>query len=170
MKQTYQIAAILLLVFSAFLARESLYLKYYTSLGPGPGFLPFWLALLLAMLSGCMLFQATFRKIEPRPYDFVDSRQGYLRMLAICGAWLWAVLALEPLGYRLTMVVFFPILLITLGRVRWYVVVLLTLFGSLIIFWVFNGLLRISLPFGPIDQIFEPLDNLLNWLFLRKAS
>lgn len=169
MKRTYQIAATLLLVFSAFVGRESLHLKYYTPLGPGPGFFPFWLSLALAILSGIMLYQATFQKVEPKPDHFVESRQGYYRMLAICGTWVWAVLALEPLGYRLTMVVFSPILLITLGRVRWYVILILTLFGSFIIFWIFNHFLRVSLPFGPIDQIFEPLDNLLNWLFLGKA-
>jgi putative tricarboxylic transport membrane protein len=169
MKRTYQIAAILFLIFSAFVGRESLHLKYYTPLGPGPGFFPFWMAFVLAGLSGIMLFQATFRKVESKPDDFFDSRQGYCRILAICGTWIWAVLALEPFGYRLTMVVFFPILLIALGRVRWYVVILLTFFGSFITFWVFNQFLRVSLPFEPIDQIFEPLDNLLNWLFLGKS-
>ncbi len=170
MKRTYQISAVLLLLFSAFVARESLRLKYYTSLGPGPGFFPLWLSLLLAVLSGVMLFQATCRAMDPKPHDFFHSRQGYFRILAICGAWIWAVLALEPLGYRVTMAVFCPILLMTLGRARWYVVILITLFSSLVVFWIFNGFLRISLPFGPIDGIFGPLDDLLDEIFLGKAG
>jgi putative tricarboxylic transport membrane protein len=169
MKRTYQITALLFLLFSGFVCVKSLGLKYYTALGPGPGFFPFWMSLALAVLSGVMLFQATCRQVEPKPDDFVDSRQGYFRMFAVCGTWIWAVLALESLGYRLTMIVFFPLLLISLGRVRWYVTVLVTLFGSLITFWMFNHFLKVSLPFGPIDQIFDPLDDLFGWLFLDKA-
>jgi putative tricarboxylic transport membrane protein len=160
MKRPYQITASILFALSALIIYESLQLKYYTSLGPGPGFFPFWLSLCLAALSVAMFYQATFKKPDPRPGDFIDSRIGYMRALGICVAWIWAAAMLERLGYRLTMLVFFPFLLLTLGRVRWYLIVLITLLGSMVTFYVFSIKLSAPLPVGLFDGIFEPIDSL----------
>ena len=86
MKRPYQITAILLFVLSGCIAIESLKLKYYTPLGPGPGFFPFWLSLCLAALAIAMFYQATFKSSDSRPADFVDSRLGYFRAFAMCAA------------------------------------------------------------------------------------
>jgi putative tricarboxylic transport membrane protein len=161
MKRPYQVTASILFVLSVLIAYESLQLKYYTSLGPGPGFFPFYLSLCLAALSVVMFYQATFKKSDPCPEDFFESRLGYLRALGICVAWIWAAAMLERLGYRLTMLVFFPFLLLALGRVRWYMIVLITLLGSIVTFYVFTIQLSAPLPVGPLDGIFEPIDNLL---------
>jgi putative tricarboxylic transport membrane protein len=161
MKRPYQITALILLILSALISYESLQLKYYTRLGPGPGFFPFWISACLAVLAIVMFYQATFRKSDPRPDDFFDSRLGYLRAIGMCVAWIWATIMLERLGYRLTMLVFFPFLLLTLGRARWYMIVLVTLMGSVAIFYIFTISLSAPLPVGPFDGIFEPIDNLL---------
>jgi hypothetical protein len=107
-----------------------------------------------------MFYQATFKKSDPRPEDFIESRLGYLRALGICVAWIWAAAMLERLGYRLTMLVFFPFLLVALGRVKWYMVLLITLLGSVGTFYIFSIQLSAPLPVGPLDGIFEPIDNL----------
>ena len=161
MKRPYQITASILFALSALITYESLQLKYYTRLGPGPGFFPFYLSLCLAVLALVMFYQATFKKPEARPEDFIESRQGYLRALAICVAWIWVTAMLERLGYRLTMLVFFPFLLLTLGRVKWYMIVLITLLGSIVTFYVFFIQLSVPLPVGPFDGIFKPIDDLL---------
>ena len=161
MKRPYQITASILFVLSTLIIYESLQLKYYTPLGPGPGFFPFWLSLCLAVLSLVMFYQASFKKSDPRVEDFIDSRLGYMRALCICVAWIWAAAMLERLGYRLTMLIFFPFLLLTLGRVRWHMIVLITLLGSIVTFYVFSIKLSAPLPVGPFDWIFEPIDSLL---------
>jgi putative tricarboxylic transport membrane protein len=162
MKRPYQVTATVLLVLSALVGIESLKLKYYTPLGPGPGFFPFWLSLGLAALAVAMFCQATFRPAEPRPEGFRGSRLGYLRALAMCAAWAWAVAMLERLGFRLTMAVFFPFLLLALGRVRWHLVVAVSLIGSLAVYYVFTQALSVPLPIGPFDGIFEPIDSLFH--------
>jgi len=144
-----------------FLAYESLKYKYYTPLGPGPGFFPLWLSLALATLSVVLFFQATFGRCEEMPPDFFDSRVGYLRALAMCGAWVLATALLEPFGYRLTMMIFFPSLLLSLGRVKWYTILAFTILGSVIAFWVFTRILLVALPVGAFDTFFEPIDTLL---------
>jgi len=164
MKRPYQILAIFLLLVSCFVMRESLELKYYTELGPGPGFFPIWLSVLMAVLAVVLFAKVTFRQVEPIPEDFFQTRSGYLRALAICLAWIWATLMLERLGYRLTVMIFFPFLLLTLGRVRWFVIVLFTVLGSLAVHIIFTKLLAVVLPDGPFDFIFEPLDSLFQSL------
>jgi hypothetical protein len=76
-------------------------------------------------------------------------------------AWIWATVMLERLGYRLTMLAFFPLLLLTLGRVKWWAVILISLLGSVGAFYVFSIALSVHLPVGPFDGIFEPIDDLL---------
>ena len=161
MKRPYQLTALVLFFLSGFVAYESLQLKYYTSLGPGPGFFPLWLSMALAALAAAMFFQATFKASEPRPADFRGSRTGYLRAAAICVAWIWAALMLERLGYRLTMLVFFPVLLFALGRVKWWLVVAISLLGSVAVFYVFSVGLSVHLPVGPFDGVFESIDDLV---------
>jgi putative tricarboxylic transport membrane protein len=164
MKRPYQITALVLFFFAALVAYESLQLKFYTPLGPGPGFFPLWLSLALAGLTGAMFHQATYGKPEPMAPDFFDSKLGYLRALAICGAWTWATVMLVPLGYRLTMLVFFPFLLLSLGRVKWTTILLFTVIGSLVAYGLFTRVLRVNLPPGPFDDIFSPIDNLFESL------
>jgi hypothetical protein len=50
MQPPRQITGVLFILLAAFVVRESLDLKFYTQLGPGPGFFPFWLALVLGPL------------------------------------------------------------------------------------------------------------------------
>ena len=56
---------------------------------------------------------------------------------------------LERLGYRLTMLVFFPFLLFTLGRVRWWAVDADQPPGIGGAFYVFSIGLSVHLPVGP---------------------
>jgi putative tricarboxylic transport membrane protein len=161
MKRPYQVTALVLLALSCAIAYEALQLKYYTRLGPGPGFFPFWLSVCLAVLATVMFCQATFRPAEPRPPDFYDTRLGYLRAGCMCIAWTWAALMLERLGYRLTMLVFFPFLLLTLGRVKWYTIAAVTLLGSIGTFYLFTIKLSAPLPVGPFDDVFGFIDDLL---------
>lgn len=148
MKKPYQITSVVLLLFCAFMIRESLELKYYTSLGPGPGFFPFWISVLIAALAAVMFYQATFQRADPMPAGFFPTRTGYLRMAAICLALAATVVLIEPLGYRLTMLGFFLFLLFTLGRVNMVVTVLVALAGSWGAYHVFVEWLKVVLPVG----------------------
>jgi len=153
MRRPYQIAGIVLILFAAFIARESLELKYYTTLGPGPGFFPFWLSVLMGVLAAIMFVQATFRQAEPMPDDFYGSRVGYLRALAVIVSFVWLVFTMEGIGFRISMAVFFAWLLLTLGRqkgvIGWIIMIGLTAAGSWGAFWLFNDVLKVILPLGP---------------------
>jgi putative tricarboxylic transport membrane protein len=152
MRRPTQIVAAVLFLFAAFYAREAIDLVYYSDLGPGPGFFPFWLGVVMMLLSATMAYHVTFRPEEKMPDDFFASRAGYLRAGACLFGFLWSILAMESLGFRLTMVVFFLFLLVTLGRLKgisgMLVTVGVSLAGSWGAFWLFDGVLRVPLPRG----------------------
>src|ERR1700754_3238699 len=116
MRRTYQVTGALLLCLSIYVGIEALDLRYYTSLGPGPGFFACWLSLILGLLSIAMIAEATFGRPEPMPEDFVPDRGGMLRMGAVVLALLVGALLLERLGFALTMFGLYLFLLLTLGR------------------------------------------------------
>lgn len=148
MRRPYQVAGGVFLLLAGFVAVEALRLRYYTSLGPGPGFFPFWLALLFGGLALVLLLQATLGPAEPRPADFAADRPGYLRMGAVVLALLAITFLLDVLGFRVTMFLMFAGLLPVLGRQGVLYTLAVALAGSAGVFHVFDRWLKVSLPTG----------------------
>ena len=148
MNRTYQITGAVFLLLAAFIAWESLELKFYTSNGPGPGFFPFWLSMALAVLAGLMIFQATFREPEPMPEGFFASRAGYLRAGAIVTALAVTTAFLDIAGFPLIMLATILFLLFALGRPNMIVTLLVSAAGSFGCFYLFDRWLKVPLPTG----------------------
>ena len=148
MKRPYQIASLVLICLAAYFCIESLKMRYYTSFGPGPGFFPMWLSILLAILAVVMFWKATFGRPEPMPADFYADRRGYLRIGAILVALIAVVVLMKPLGFRLTMMGFYLFLLTTLGCQYWPVTLIITLGGSFGVYHLFVHLFGTPLPIG----------------------
>jgi putative tricarboxylic transport membrane protein len=150
MKRPYQVMSAVFFVFAIFIFWQSLELRYYTSLGPGPGFFPAWLSGFLALLSAVMFYQATWRKPgrEPMPVDFFASRVGYFRIVAIIVATTFVVVTMDSLGFRISILAYLLFLLFTLGRVNLIVTALVALAGSFGVYHVFVNWLAVPLPIG----------------------
>src|SRR6266487_4511200 len=106
------------------------------ALGPGPGFFPFWLSLLGAALTVAILAE-TARSHDIDTGSILLSRQAAWqvgRVLIALGA---AAALLEPLGFRLTMLLFIAGLLFALGARSPFAILLTALAGS---FGVLPGL------------------------------
>ncbi len=148
MNRLYQITGGLSILFSAYIACKSLYLNYYTEIGPGPGFFPFWLSVIFGILSAIMLCGATFGKPDPIPANFWPTRVGWVRLGAIVLAIIATIAFLNPLGYRIVTFLFYALLLSTLGRQNPIVTVLVALAGSFGVYHVFVQWLGVPLPVG----------------------
>ena len=59
-----------------------------------------------------------------------------------------AAAAFEPLGFRLTMLVFVPGLLVALGARSWFAIAVCAVAGSFGVFHVFFYWLKVPLPIG----------------------
>lgn len=148
MKRPYQISAMAILLFAVFIGQQAIRMRYYTYEGPGPGFLPLWLSIILGVLAATMFLQATFGRSEPMPQDFVAPRVGYIRLGAIIAAMVWAVALITPLGFRLTVLPFLVFLLMVLGRQKPAVTAAVALAGSFGVYYVFVDWLGVPLPVG----------------------
>ena len=115
MRRVCQAAGLCFFAVALFVVWKSLGMKYYSSFGPGPGFFPFWLGALLAVLSIAWVAQVTFRQAEPMKEGFIPGRAGKLSIVAVFLALVLVTWLMEIIGFRLTMLGFQLFLLIVLG-------------------------------------------------------
>ena len=135
--------------FAAFVAYQAVHLKLYTPLGPGPGFFPLWLAVALGALAVTLFVQATLGPPTPAAEPLLGDRRGIARVAAILGTLTATVLLLEPVGFRLTTLGGYLVLLWALGRPRIVVALAVALAASFGVFHVFVHWLKVALPVGP---------------------
>jgi putative tricarboxylic transport membrane protein len=140
---TDRVSGSALVLFALLIVRESLHLPLGTIRQPGPAFIPILLALLL------MLFGIGILLMGSRAPLLSSLRwQGWRHALVILAASVFAVFALERLGYRLTMLVVLIMLLKLVEQRGWTMSLALGFglsFGS---FFLFYTILRVPLPLG----------------------
>lgn len=119
------------------------------ALGPGPGFFPFWLSLIGAVLSALILLQVTRAKpADDVDVNFAPPRGMILQAIGILAALTAAAILFEPLGYRLTMLPFIVGVLLVLGARSALAITLTAIAGSFGVFHVFYHWLKVPLPIG----------------------
>jgi putative tricarboxylic transport membrane protein len=148
MSQTraWQVAAVALLALFGFFVFESLRLSLTDALGPGPGFFPFWLGTLGAVLSVVLILQLRLRRAEPGTDPITFDRAGTRNVLAVLAGLVAASAMLELAGFRLAMLSLLVYLLVVLGVRRWAAIALFALAGSFGVYYVFYDLLKVPLP------------------------
>jgi Tripartite tricarboxylate transporter TctB family len=111
---------------------------------PGPGFLPTALSLVLVALGALMVARGGAG--EPLAAMRWGESGHALAILGVCAL---VGLALERLGWRLTVALALLVLFRVLERRGILFSVALTLLIALGSFWLFNTLLKVPLPRGP---------------------
>ena len=125
-------------------AVQSYALKLGTLHQPGPGFFPFWGAIVLGLLSMVLLVGARSRRVS----DSAPGARSWMPLI-VAGGLLAYVLLLEPLGF--VMVTFlFLLFLFRLVRRGWLVSGLVALTGTAACYALFQLWLKSQLPRGPL--------------------
>ena len=119
------------------------------ALGPGPGFFPFWLSLIGAVLTALTLIE-TLRDRSLVGGDILPGRQAVLQGAVVLVALAAAAVLFEPLGFRLTMLFFIAGLLFALGARSPSAILLTSMAGSFGVFHVFLYWLKVPLPVGAL--------------------
>lgn len=148
MKRGWQVAAGVLLAIFAFFAYESFQLSLRDSLGPGPGFFPFWLGVLGAVLAVVLLVQLHRNRVDLGEAALAFDRAGVRSVVLVLAGLIVATALLEVIGFRLSMLLLIAFLLVVLGVRRWMVIAICAGAGSFGVFHVFFDLLKVSLPVG----------------------
>ena len=149
MKKGDRVLSIICMGLSLWLIIESLQFDYLSEFGPGPGFEPFWLGILLAILS-IALFIDTFRRRGEKK-DAKASLPGWnalgrvgLIMLITAGF----ALSLNALGFFVAVFSFVSLILFTLEEVGILKSVFYGIMFSAAVFLIFSYGMEINFPKG----------------------
>lgn len=119
------------------------------SLGPGPGFFPFWLGALGLTFSAALFVQSwRGRSIGEGSQTMLPRGVGARRTIALLGGLVFVALTLQVLGFRLVMLVFTAGLLLALGVRRPVPIAIFALVSGFGLFHVFYYWLQVPLPTG----------------------
>jgi hypothetical protein len=151
----YQGAAVVFLALGVYVVLEARRMEYFTPIGPGAGFFPFWLGVLLVVLAAVWLGQVSLGARVVIPPDFLPERAGATRILVVLGALVLLVAAIDRLGYCLAMLAFALGLLVGVGRQPLAISLPIALAGSFGVYHVFRYWLGVHLPPSAIDLLRE---------------
>lgn len=104
--------------------------------------------LLAVVLAGLSILIVLFGR-NSAPVESLQWNEGK-HALAILAACAFAALALERIGFRITMVLLLVFLLGVVERLKLLLVLSVAVGLSLGSFWFFNNLLKVPLPFSPL--------------------
>ena len=148
MKRGWQTASVAMLVLFAYFAYESLQLSLRDSLGPGPGFFPFWLSVMGAVLSLVLLGQIKLGRADLGSEQLTFDRAGVRSVVLVVVGLIASCALLDLAGFRISMLLFNAYILVALGVRNWIVVAIFAGAGSFGVYQVFYDLLKVPLPEG----------------------
>ncbi|HEY2929254.1 tripartite tricarboxylate transporter TctB family protein [Piscinibacter sp.] len=123
----------------------------WTSDGPGPGYFPFFIGLIIAVASAGILHQALLgnaRKTE----IFVDSQQ-LKRVLSVLVPATVYVLAVGFLGLYVASAIYIALFMIVLGKYSWVKSVIAALVVNTLFFLMFEAWFKVPLFKGSLDPL-----------------
>lgn len=142
-------AAALLALAAAFAANALVRHDYWTRQeGPGPGFLPFWLGLGMALLALAMLIRA-FKQKDPG-VAWAPRGAALRHVLVVLGATVAFVALLNVLGMAISSVLFLAFVMRYMDRTPWPVTAAVALGAAGAIWLIFAYWLRVPFPPGPL--------------------
>ncbi len=147
MHRKHQIMACCFLAFSAYLMWESWNnMEYYTPLGPGAGFFPFWLGAFLGGLGIVWLIQVSRRSGNTEEGPSLPPHGGIVRILSIIASVAAVSALMDLLGFQLAMFLFMLFMLMILGRQKIWTTLIIALVCSVGVYHVFGRYLDLQLP------------------------
>lgn len=148
MRRAQQIAGFAFLGVALFLGWHASRLSYSSPLGPGPGFFPLWLCILLGLLAVAAIVN-TRRSAAPAPSArFWPDRVALIRIATVVAGLAFIAASLSTLGFPLTMLVFYLALTFVLGSRSPAEILGVAILGSFGVYYVFTRYLSQPLPLG----------------------
>lgn len=141
------VAALLLAGAVAFSGAALKYYAYWSPEGPGPAFLPFWLGLGMALLSGGMLVRSL--RARSRGPDWAPRGESLRYVVVVMGVTVAFAALIKTLGMVIGSALFLAVLVRYLGRHAWFTVLVVAVGAAVFNYLVFARWLRVPFPEGP---------------------
>jgi putative tricarboxylic transport membrane protein len=147
MKKAEMVTGVVLLVLSGFAIWEASQMPPSATFGPGSGFLPFWLGVLLAVLA-MILFVSAWRRqaTEKDSEPIFPGKQALFAITSVLVGLAGYILLIEVLGYLVDTFLFIVFLMKAVEREKWQLTLMVAVGTTAVLFITFQFLLRITLP------------------------
>lgn len=152
MQRVQKVAAVFFIALSGYVIVAAIRMEYYTKLGPGPGFFPFWLGLIMGGLSIIWLIQLFKQSAKSKEVKFLPEKKGVFQILLVLSA-LSATAVMDVIGFQLTMFLFVVFLLGVLGRSSIWTTLIIALVSSVGVFHLFGRYLDVQLPASSLTML-----------------
>ena len=149
----YRLVCLAGLLLGVWVCWSALKLTYYTPIGPGPGFFPFWLVLLLAGFSAAILARSFLQRPTATAERFVPSRSPLVQIVATIAAIAGFAFFVEELGFAITMFLVLTVLLLVRGCRLFPTTLLVALGGSFGVGFAFTRWLEVYVPPAPFGLL-----------------
>jgi putative tricarboxylic transport membrane protein len=153
MQRIHQVSALIFTVLSGLMMWESWELEYYTPVGPGGGFFPFWLGAVMGALSLIWLVQVSRPAGKPEEGKLLPDFKGRIQIVSMIAALVLTALLMDLLGYQLTMFLFFLFMLLFIGKQPIWMSLVIAVIGSVGVFYLFGKFLDVRLPLSSLSLI-----------------
>lgn len=153
MQRIHQVSALIFTVLSGLMMWESWELEYYTPVGPGGGFFPFWLGAVMGAMSLIWLVQVSRPAGKPEEGKFLPDLKGRIQIVSMIAALVLTAMLMDLLGYQLTMFLFFVFVLLFIGKQPIWMSLVIAVIGSVGVFYVFVKFLDVRLPLSSLSLI-----------------
>ncbi|MEJ2431490.1 MAG: tripartite tricarboxylate transporter TctB family protein [Deltaproteobacteria bacterium] len=118
---------------------------------PGPGFLFFWVGILLAIMSLAIIIKPTEVKQEGEPGKPIFADINFKKIIQVLIAVFFYALLLESLGFVVVTTLFFFFILRVVEKKGWLFTILTSIFVTGIAYLVFQVWLQTQLPEGILE-------------------
>ncbi len=143
-----RISGIFWLCFAVLAMIESYRLGLGTLHKPGPGFLFFWVNIVLGIMSLVVLIRAWMSKKEEGPPPAIFGTQNVLKIVLVLASLFIYVLLMETVGFIPVTLMLFIFLLGIIEKKKWYYTAFVSILVTVISYLIFETWLQSQLPKG----------------------
>lgn len=149
MKKADLITGCVLLILSGFTIWESWRMPESATFGPGPGFLPFWIGVIVAGLAAMLILSAWLRSAGPGGPRIFPGKKGLLSVGLVLLALALYTIFMEPLGFLANTLLFVAFLMAVVQREGIKTTAAVAVLTTAALYIIFHTLLGITLPRSP---------------------
>lgn len=147
MKKADMITGVVLLALSGFVILETWRMPASATFGPGPAFLPFWLAVLLAVFATILFVSALQRQATEKDHHSIfPGKEALLAITLVMVGLGFYILLIEVVGYLADTFLFIVFLMKAVEREKWPLTLMVAVGTTAVLFLTFQYLLQITLP------------------------